>query len=1539
MNAPDIDFRSLRKHRNSVNDGFEELTRQLVLADPPEGHTEIENRGPGADGGVEILVRFQGDRVWGWQSKFFDTGFGSSEVDQLKTSFVAAMKNYPGLERYYVAIPRNLSGSDEGSNSTQRRKWREFVAWTVKEATKELRQVEIVLWDDSEFTRMLQSNDPVYSGMRSYWFDEKALTQGWFDQKFAEAKERIGNRYLPDDHVDLGVRSVFDTLSRNAAFNTKMDTLQSKIELAKANCDRLLAQTSDGLNVHVRNFFNTLETLEKKLQVPVCSLDIPLGELASALGALKSLGIKNDSLSALVSDAYQRVLNKDEAETGTLNDWKYDAKIRHLVDQVEGYIATARQMFSQSDVSLLANRHLLVLGEAGSGKSHLLADEIRRLLDEVSPSLFLPARALQNAGKPDNSILEFLDCADWKFDVLLGALSAAAYAADCYAVIAVDGINESIDAAEWQSTLPALIKQISRYPNIKLIVSCRTDFQRLCIRDDIDMTVVHHPGFRGSLSEAAKRFLDNHGIERSSAPIFELSEVLNNPLFLSVVVRGLKREGKRSFPQELDSLPRILEYWLESVERSLIDSRYDRLTLGDGKLGRIVRELASVMAENGQEQLPFDTASEISERIIGLGPPLKARDVVVLRMIEEGLLLDFPSDACPSGKTISFSFQKFGDYFIAESILSAAGDVSALAKSLAPGGKYSHIFDREKRWHFEGIRIALLALCPGRFGVELPFLTPDFSNLVPVQVEDFVSSIPLRDSQAFTELTVETLENLRKPSDSTSQRPLDDRVWYSLLTKLATIPSVIINARYLKQHLEVMSLAERDATWSCYLVFSLNADDDEDYYSPVHQLVDWAWNSPAQKIDSERVCLAATTLALMTSTIDRSVRDRATKALASLFVKYPMGIEQTIEAFAYWDDSYVRERIMAASLAGALSCQDSVVLEGIAKATDKMIFSKTPVEKHAQTRRYGQLIIDHAKRHATELDDAVVQRSKPPYRSASIQSWPTVLDTMQHREEASSIFHSVVGYVSEPIEDYSPTIVGDFGNYTMGCIDGHFSMEPRSSKPPKTRRDNIVTLFKEVRALSVDTSAKLDELIAADQAMVSHNDKLFAAFLDEESYDGSRGVRESTSSEVDEQLLEQNREESEVQLMEALPANLRSRYKQVRPFDQYRLDEPPTFPLSTARAWLLVRCIELGWSRDLHEKLENSLTSYAYGRRDHGVERIGKKYQHIAFQELIGHLADHHWFLDHEIQPVVLQMLERFRRPDIDPTFLAGSYSHASEGYDPGGLCKPELYFEPTSNDENIAWAKTTADLPDLCSLFVQRGNDGSDWCIVRSFARNSDYMKVFDSAEPMRNGQLSIEMVLIPPERIAELAKLDLQALKDSQHDIFSHESSTEELFGLRSCHSYKGEDVQFETPYTVGGVPFGRISDTYSAKYSDYDQSGVANEAEIFTPKPSLLASLCLRPKDNFSRVFVDEADCPAFVDGSEWLNDWCIMRFDLIKAFAESQNLIVCWRVWFEKDGGLGSQANDPLQETFVRNDYIGYYSCEDGTWRGELVPFRE
>jgi hypothetical protein len=261
--TPDINFRNIRKHRSSQNDGFEELTRQLVLAEPPEHHASIENRGPGADGGVEILVRFSDGRVWGWQCKYFPDSFAASEVAQLKKSFSAALANFPALERYYVALPRNLSGHAEGDQDTQTKYWNGFKKWCGDEATKLGRTVSIELWDESYFVNRLQRNDPIYAGMRLYWFDETALDVDWFRRQLAKSFAYIGKRYRPDDHVEVRIANPIRVLRRDDSFEMRFERVSQNLAGAAAILRSLVERNEEtgALKEHCNSLFEFLEEL------------------------------------------------------------------------------------------------------------------------------------------------------------------------------------------------------------------------------------------------------------------------------------------------------------------------------------------------------------------------------------------------------------------------------------------------------------------------------------------------------------------------------------------------------------------------------------------------------------------------------------------------------------------------------------------------------------------------------------------------------------------------------------------------------------------------------------------------------------------------------------------------------------------------------------------------------------------------------------------------------------------------------------------------------------------------------------------------------------------------------------------------------------------------------------------------------------------------------------------------------------------------------------------------------------------------------
>lgn len=1529
MHDPHLDFKNLRKHRNSQNDGFEELTRQLVLAQPPDLCTKVENRGPGADGGVEILARFADGSVWGWQSKFFLDDFGASEIGQIKKSFSAALTNFTTLERYYVAIPRNLSGAAVGKQKTQTQYWADFLVWAAKEAAKAGRLIKIELWDESYFIKRLQSNDPLYTGMRAYWFQETVFTSQWFERRFIESRKFIGKRYRENDHIDLSVNHTLCFLRRTPDFFEKIRSFQSAINEALEYADRLAESTHKSVSMPAAVIYEALKaSIVETSKIPVDSYyDHPAH---SAVLAAKEINRSLPQLHELLEELYRKKESTVEPELHKQN-YLHDDSIRHRINKLREIIGKAAGAISNLEAQLLHVPHLLVCGEAGSGKSHLLAEEVRQHIKNGSPACFVPSRIIDNGDKPQSEILDFLSLSGIQFDTFLSAMSAAAYAAGGPALIVIDGINESFKAAGWESGLPVLLEMVKRYENLVLIVSVRNEYRKLCIRTGLEIPTLQHYGFRGDLGNAVKEYLDRHGIERPSAPINGMRDILNNPLFLSTAVDALVKLGRTSFPRDLDNISELIAFWIDAIERNLVDKGFERISLGDSKIRKVIDLIAEQMAKSGDETLSFDTAYRLSEEVVGLAAPSAARDRFIQRLIDEGVFIDYPSYGGGAEKYITFGFQKFSDYFIADYLLKKSANKEVLANSLLADGQFGYLFDKEKFHSYAGIRTALFSLVPLRFGCELPDLRDGFNNEIPMRVNEFIGSLTWRSAKGITAKTVDYLENVRARKPEAGYHALPDEDWYKLLLNLALMPDCVLNANYLAEELRRQPLPSRDATWSAYLVGRYEQYEDD--WEIVFQIIDWAWLAPKPSIDSRIAKLAAITLALFTSTSDRQLRDCASKALANLLVEFPEQIAGLIDFFSEWDDAYVRERVLAASLAGVLYSDDRAVWRDAAIATDKMVFKKQPVEWHAWTRRYGQLIVDHAANNYADLVPDLAKRAKPPYASKRIVNWPTIHDIGPKKDDARSIVNSVVGYISEPYEKTDPGFAGDFGRYTMGGIDRHFSLEARRKSPPKTRKKRTEEFWKAVGALGKKASRQSKSLreIYGETNSIKVRRKIFNL----ESWSDQQ-LKDIISDEEQQRLIVKKLE-AEAEFIAMLPDKLADEYKAIEPLNRYKANGIPMFPMQRAQCWVVQRCLDLGWEKNLHESIETNMRVGSYGRYDHSIERIGKKYQHIAYQELIGYLADHHWFVEGYNDHVgILNGIEIYERADIDISFFAGSFSRPSELYDPGKIKFPEINFEPGSVESNKEWATHCKDAPDPIPFLVQTGSDGYSWAMVTCFTRNLDYMELFNSDRPLRSCQYSMELILIPEKHAEQITKLNSITLKGDDRDVFEHGGSSSAIYAQRQFRGMLGcTDVKNDT--SVAKIPFFRVSEGFSPKYSGYDNSGTTDEDGFTTPKYALIEQLKLKPMGPWSRLFVNEQCEPVFIDRRTGLGDACIIRFDMLEKFAAANKLKPVWRVWVEKDGGRGT-GKGMDRTTFVRKDYIGFFLNLGNCWTGEFFPYR-
>jgi hypothetical protein len=158
-----------------------------------------------------------------------------------------------------------------------------------------------------------------------------------------------------------------------------------------------------------------------------------------------------------------------------------------------------------------------------------------------------------------------------------------------------------------------------------------------------------------------------------------------------------------------------------------------------------------------------------------------------------------------------------------------------------------------------------------------------------------------------------------------------------------------------------------------------------------------------------------------------------------------------------------------------------------------------------------------------------------------------------------------------------------------------------------------------------------------------------------------------------------------------------------------------SFDLRIAQRWIFNRIVELGWTPSLFAEFDRRVNSWSYDRRPDKAERIGKKYQWIAFYEFLARVSDNFQYIGDRWDA----RDRKFTGPwqvgyvrNIDPSCLLTNDRGDSKA---PAWWSPVIY-SPSSKVSEADWLKITGDLPDpMLLLKVQRPSDGSKWLVLET--------------------------------------------------------------------------------------------------------------------------------------------------------------------------------------------------------------------------------
>lgn len=288
--------------------------------------------------------------------------------------------------------------------------------------------------------------------------------------------------------------------------------------------------------------------------------------------------------------------------------------------------------------------------------------------------------------------------------------------------------------------------------------------------------------------------------------------------------------------------------------------------------------------------------------------------------------------------------------------------------------------------------------------------------------EAFIHSLIWRSGESITEKTKTYMQDYMFSSDDSIDQVID------LLVQKGCASNHPLNAHYLTRILLNQSLPVRDSIWTTRIS---NYDDN------ILRIIYWSWEN-SDIVNPRAAELYLKILIWFLSSTNNKVRDSATKALVTLFKKYPEKIINILQQFQSVDDPYILERLYAAVFGGVVRSGELELHREVANYIYQEIFNKPEVYPHILLRDYARQTIEYIL-HTKNLPEINKDKIRPPYKSTWYDHLPTNKEIDELRKEKTTEQNAHLSYgvnrvISSMTTEYGKEIgmYGDFGRYVFG---------------------------------------------------------------------------------------------------------------------------------------------------------------------------------------------------------------------------------------------------------------------------------------------------------------------------------------------------------------------------------------------------------------------------------------------------------------------------------------------------------------------------
>lgn len=801
---------------------------------------------------------------------------------------------------------------------------------------------------------------------------------------------------------------------------------------------------------------------------------------------------------------------------------------------------------------------IVVNGDGGTGKTHLLTKIANDLIKNDVPCIIFYGQTIYKFEEYIKYIEQKMKIGD-----LFEKIARVAEQNNETGIIIFDAINEA--RQEQKDIIEYLIDNIKE-KNLKLIISYRNgdvEQQTLSILNNYPNITLY--GFSDAI-EAAVKFSEYYNIEIGE--ILE-SNYASNPLILKIFCEEYADKGQTKGQRGYNTATFIFERYFTRISQNIINEL--GVACNDGSIitgkifwNKIAKEIAKLMVRQCRTYLfEKEFVSIVDNLNLNINSTKIIEKLVVHKLIEVNNMYMGNNQR---RITYKFSFQRQSDYLIARYLLNTKDESESWKDFLNKKTTIKMLEDNMS------LVETLVDHIPIRTGKEL-FEFYDDTILYSFNYS-YLLGLRYRSKESFGENIQTRQKEILGYIKSANLNEEDFFDWMITISSSMLVTYHPLNAVY---YFSNLMRKLKNNIRDMYLKDFLNIDIIRTRIISASKIPYYA---DLSKFNYNLKRNFVQLFFWMLSVSDREIRDKSSKALTAFLVSDLTLIDELIDIISSVDDQYIIERFLCCIHSAHILSMDNNLLKIHYHKIKQIFFSKQI--SNIRIRHY-LMLLNHL------CYDRKIIKTKKNFNNVCKKTTLTI-EYISKRD-----FYKLLNKTGKYNNvRFSMSHMGDFARYIV---------EPRMGDFIYYDKEVYEILKKEKQALisSLTTRQKYlyKKMIITSKQIEINERKMYK----EVNYDINKILEISiNNTNKYETLFNNSLGKRKKEKLNNLNTNIeRCKNKKI--------------PEELYMAIILKKMFNLGYNKKIEKYDKNR---YSYDRHEHRIERIGKKYQWIAFFELLG---------------------------------------------------------------------------------------------------------------------------------------------------------------------------------------------------------------------------------------------------------------------------------------------------------------------------------